>query len=69
MSYARFGENDSDVYVYSNGSSFVCCGCLLADESQYLRSRAAVVEHLNEHVIAGHVVPQRAFDRLQSEMK
>ena len=56
MSYARFGES-SNVYVYAHYRGFIeCCGCSLSDTWDY-HSRQAIVDHMQEHVTAGHMVP------------
>jgi hypothetical protein len=61
MSFARFGP-ESDVYVYAHVGGFVqCCGCLLGDflgDDWDYHSAADVVAHMQEHVDAGHRVPQ-----------
>ncbi len=31
MSYARFGWDDSDVYVFCSSVGIECCGCILQD--------------------------------------
>lgn len=69
MSYARFSEGD--VYVFSHSAyeppkNIVCQVCSLDDERG--RDVAEMLDHLNEHRAAGHVVPRRAFDRLQMEL-
>ncbi|MGL4999441.1 MAG: hypothetical protein ACRC5T_10775 [Cetobacterium sp.] len=32
MSYARFGANNSDVYIFGTHTHLECCGCLLMVE-------------------------------------
>lgn len=52
MSYARFTEND--VYVfYSVMNCLTCCGCMLGDKWDYY-STQAMVDHLEDHIAAGH---------------
>lgn len=61
MSYARFGAT-SDVYVYAHVGGFVeCCGCKLGDNWEH-HSAAEIVDHLREHVAAGHLVAERLLD-------
>ncbi|SIN72537.1 hypothetical protein [Agromyces cerinus] len=61
MSYARFGSG-SDVYVYAHVYGFIeCCGCALGDAWDF-HSPADIVDHLREHVAAGHNVPDRLLD-------
>ena len=55
MSYARFGEA-SNVYVYAHVGGFIeCCACSISDEWSH-HSREAIVQHMHEHVAAGHLV-------------
>lgn len=68
MSYARFGP-DSDVYVFPNvNGMYECCGCSL--EFKFIkrfRTAEDTINHLNDHVSAGHKVPDYAFTRLNQE--
>lgn len=78
MAYARFGK-DSDVYVYlSITDKYVCCSCALQEDATVydgyrlwpdtnMDTPEQVIEHLREHVGAGHRVPDRAFERLEKE--
>lgn len=70
MSYVRFGEQNSDVYVYfSTGRGYVCCSCHLVETPFSVEKPRAVdmIRHLEEHVAAGDTVPKRAFDRLLAD--
>lgn len=61
MSYARFSD-DSSVYVYADVGGYVaCCGCALGDKWDF-HSPSEIVEHLQEHVAAGHKVPAYLLD-------
>lgn len=61
MSYARFGDH-SDVYVYADVYGYVaCCGCRLGDKWDF-HSPAEIVQHLQEHVNAGHLVHPDLLD-------
>lgn len=76
MSYARFGWDDSDVYVYLDvNGSLCCCACALnwqGDDgvfpaSRYLDTTASMVAHLREHEAAGHEVPGDTFSDLEAD--
>lgn len=73
MSFCRFAE-DSHVYVYGTADDEICCcACLLMsidgpDGWNFKTDSAATfLAHLNEHVAAGHLVPERCFERLAVE--
>lgn len=85
MSYARWGEDGSQVYVFGTGDMLVCMGCRLIDDqnrtpavdddrtyadgnSYSTAEPGAMLEHLLEHRARGHVVPERAFERLTAEI-
>lgn len=58
MSYSRFGAEGSDVYVYMDvGGYLCCCACSLGPSSFHADGTQAMVDHLAEHVAAGHSVP------------
>ena len=68
MSYSRWGCDGSDVYVFAHVDGQIqCCGCplLLDDRSFDARSTEAMVDHLAEHVSAGHSVPGHLVERLR----
>jgi hypothetical protein len=66
MSYARF--SDGDVYVFMHVDGFLeCCGCLLNDECLELPATAQMVDHLREHVAAGHRVPDYVIPGLERD--
>jgi len=72
MSYVRFGEEGSDVYVYSHAyGGFVCDMCRLEEENWTFvaMSRSGMIAHLREHIAAGHVVPECAIERLEEEIE
>lgn len=61
MSYARFGWDDSDVYVFLSSNGLTCQGCILLDEDGITSFNAedtkTMVDHLKKHAKAGHKVP------------
>ena len=69
MSYARFGWESSDVYVYysSIGKKDVltCAMCYFGDElepSYNAESTLEMLDHLKAHQKAGQTVPPETFD-------
>lgn len=69
MAYARFGK-DSDVYVMCSGEEWVCVSCLLIGASPFVCvSLLSLNQHLLDHVIAGHKVPQHTFERVYREIQ
>ena len=78
MSYARFGDpgpygRPSDVYVFFSVSGYYeCCGCKLHPKAYYstvVRTAKQMRSHLVRHLDAGHVVPERAFTRLNADIE
>lgn len=74
MSYIRWGD-DSDVYVYAHTQGGVCCcACILnAPVNQLYPDTAcisanAMLDHLQEHINAGHKVPPVALERLRRDL-
>lgn len=58
MSYIRFGENNSDVYVYlCVDGGIECCDCIMLDRCFHVNSAEAMAQHLRDHIQRGHVVP------------
>ena len=74
MSYCRYGPN-SDVYVIRTfGGDLECLGCRLSYRlppfpHRYFSttSELAMIGHLIEHRVSGHLVPERALLRLAAE--
>jgi len=68
MSYARFGWDNSDVYVFLHVGGFIeCCACVLAHEDWepfHAGDTQTMVNHLKKHEISGHVVPPSVYERL-----
>lgn len=70
MSYARFGEEGSSVYVYMHVEGWLeCCWCdLIRDAACFeARSTAEMVEHLRKHEEAGDVVPPGVIAELEAD--
>jgi hypothetical protein len=71
MSYCRFGPK-SDVYVYEDVSfGLRCCGCLLKPDvfgsENFNRDASALIQHLRDHIDAGHKVPEWLIGALERE--
>jgi hypothetical protein len=72
VSYARFGWDGSDVYVYEHYAGFIeCCGCMFCDWEKdvfpQLKTAREALEHLDKHVEAGHCVPADTFEKIRNE--
>jgi hypothetical protein len=66
MSYARWGQAGSDVYVYlSTDGVFLCLGCPRVGDVS-VGTAAEMVTHLELDRSAGFNVPQSAIDELRS---
>ncbi|MBN8867499.1 MAG: hypothetical protein J0H98_08090 [Solirubrobacterales bacterium] len=67
MSYARFEDPGSSVYVYLDiGGYLKCCGCpILGDFRAF--STAAMIEHLDRHRDIGDTVPADCYSRLRED--
>lgn len=67
MSYARFGWDGSDVYVFAHVEGYLCCcACCLQDDWKH-RSTDAMLKHLHGHVAAGHTVPTYTITELEQD--
>ncbi len=67
MSYARFGWDGSDVYVYLHvGGYLCCCACSLTDDWRHT-STDAMIAHLREHIAAGDTVPADVIPALDAD--
>jgi hypothetical protein len=70
MSYARWGLEGSEVYVYRNDAGqYVCCDCAREGESVWLETAAHMITHLEADRAAGYTVPEGALDRLRDEVR
>lgn len=66
MSYARWGWEGSNVYVYCDIDGYLrCCSCPLGSETFF--STADMFEHLHRHRKAGHYVPDSCFAGLEMD--
>lgn len=70
MAICRFGPS-SDVFVANADDGRVeCCACRLNDRSTYsTMSKQDMIEHLEDHMAAGHKVPPDAFADLSRRPK
>lgn len=77
MSYVRWGDRGSDVYVIGIGDGRAhCVGCFLAEDMPgstpapegWARTFEEMVAHLEEHVASGQVVPGHVFERLAADI-
>ena len=65
MSYCRFSEDGSDVYVIGTGDGFQCyCN----EPGNFTDTEEGMIAHLSMHKRAGLLVPDRAVHRLWSEV-
>jgi hypothetical protein len=74
MSYARFGWDGSDVYVFMHvGGHLECCMCFLDDHQDEGSFQAggtqSMIDHLKRHELAGHVIPLDIYDNLWADDK
>lgn len=66
MSYVRFGEDESDVYVYLDCDGYLCCcACRLGEAWQHYSTEACLA-HLDAHRAAGHCVPDHCIEGLKA---
>lgn len=70
MSYVRFGEDDSDVYVFEHvAGGLLCCGCSLGEfppGSSPWTDVDRFIGHLREHIAAGDVVPDQVIPDVEA---
>ena len=68
MSYARFGWDGSDVYVYlCMGGYYECCGCAFGTDEWRHADTDAILAHLRKHQEAGHHVPADTFEEIERD--
>lgn len=69
MSYARFGCEGSDVYLFPTmDGQYQCCGCLMQAHSFITPSIEHFLAHLDEHRKAGHHIPESAMRRIREDI-
>ena len=66
MSYIRFGEDGSDVYVFGSARGIECFGCTLVSGFA-AGSTQAMVDHLQAHRAAGDTVPDYVIPDLRAD--
>lgn len=70
MSYSRFGWDGSNVYVFDDTrGGTTCCWCALhpeIGEDFNVATHAEMVDHMREHIAAGHTVPSYVIPELES---
>jgi hypothetical protein len=68
MSYARFGCDDSDVYVFATcQGGLECCGCFLSGvsgPSPRFDTSGEMIAHLDAHRAAGDTVPDYTYEEI-----
>lgn len=77
MSYVRWGNRGSDVYVIGvDDDGAHCVACSLAEDMPGSAPRPEgrawtleeMIAHLEEHVAFGHVVPGHVFEELAADI-
>lgn len=67
MSYIRFGEEGSDVYVIETAAfKYECVGCTL-DKNAHTDDLQKFLLHLAAHVSLEHNIPDTLIQRLKEE--
>lgn len=71
MSYARFGVDGSDVYIFLHEKGFECSMCIFnaTPDSRIYKKTFDLLRHLEEHQRRGHIVPERTFERLLKDQQ
>lgn len=70
MSYARFGWDDSDVYVFLCCFGYLeCCACRIVGgwKSFEALTTEKMLAHLEAHRALGHCVPEETFEELRTD--
>jgi hypothetical protein len=75
MSFARFREGYSDVYVYEHANGFIeCCGCSITEPTEWeqvgffhANTAQEILDHLDLHIKEGHLVPELCIERIRQE--
>jgi hypothetical protein len=70
MSYCRFNDVDSDVYVIEGFKGLWCVNCGYSKKGTYVtKSHKQMINHLRMHRRMGNKVPDRAMERLRRELR
>ena len=68
MSICRWSPN-CEVYLFTLvDGTFECCGCLLGGRHSFA-SREATLGHIQDHIAAGHKVPEYVISTLTVKTK
>lgn len=74
MAYSRFF--DSDIYIYPHVDGYIeCCACWLNEKletglfglSEKIRDDQSLEEHIDEHILAGHNIPEGLLQDILSD--
>ena len=74
MAYSRFF--DSDIYIYPHIDGYIeCCACWLNEKletglfglSEKIRDDQTLEEHIDEHILAGHNIPEGLLEDILSD--
>jgi len=74
MAYSRFF--DSDIYIYSHVNGYIeCCACWLNEKletglfglSEKIDNDQTLENHINEHILAGHNIPEGLLEEILSD--
>ena len=75
MSYCRFHEGEAYVARTVQGN-IACYGCRLTEKSDdgmhdtfKSTTYSGMIEHIQQHIDFGHVIPNRAIKKLKREQK
>jgi len=49
MSYCRFGEDGSSVYVFGSNQGLECCACRLGTQTFICKKEEEMISHLAQH--------------------
>lgn len=68
MSYVRFRQDGSNVYLYEQDiGEIVCCTCRLNSRSIVLYGIDEALTHIAEHRAAGHHVPEWVDEEIEAD--
>ncbi len=74
MAYSRFF--DSDIYIYPHVDGYIeCCACWLNEKletglfglSEKIQDDKTLEEHIDEHILAGHNIPEGLLEDILSD--